>query len=106
MLEGAPLMRGALPISTVAEHERHEEEPAEPQGRLEMPGCAEGRRSWLWRIGLFLYVYSDTMLSGECFTVKIRKDLMIKTLYNLFKFVFLLLLLLSLLYLLLLLLLL
>eukprot|EP00434_Breviolum_minutum_P012036 symbB.v1.2.010612.t1/scaffold696.1/size260109/5 len=57
-----------MAIDSVAEgHEVHAPEQivsSNPENRLEMPGMPEGRRSWAWRIGLFFYVYSDTMLSG------------------------------------------
>ncbi|CAK9023579.1 unnamed protein product [Durusdinium trenchii] len=58
----------AMHINPVAERQE-EDEPETPKeqgppSRLEMPGLPEGRRSWLWRTGLFLYVYADTMLSG------------------------------------------
>lgn len=54
------------PVAEGDEVQSHERaaEPSNPAERLEMPGMLEGRRSWPWRIGLFCYVYADTMLSG------------------------------------------
>ncbi|CAJ1444239.1 unnamed protein product [Effrenium voratum] len=61
-------MLSAATMNSVAERQEEEEEEPQPETeetkRLEMPGLPTGSRSWLWRLGLFLYIYSDTMLSG------------------------------------------
>jgi len=43
---------------------RRSADPQDGSSRLEMPGVPEGRRSWLARIALILYILVDNFLSG------------------------------------------
>eukprot|EP00930_Biecheleria_cincta_P007441 TRINITY_DN10865_c0_g1_i3.p1 TRINITY_DN10865_c0_g1~~TRINITY_DN10865_c0_g1_i3.p1 ORF type:complete len:700 (+),score=116.41 TRINITY_DN10865_c0_g1_i3:48-2147(+) len=55
--------------STSEDEERTQGRPISPRSTdgligFELQGIFAGRRSWLWRIGLFLYIFSDTVFSG------------------------------------------